>query len=126
MVRRCSELPVDKFKFWEETGITTEAFEQWLAKEKPNITALSAKLDFVSIGRDLPPNPLGQHHEGGLGVIEFLATMADGKTYCKRVLFERFKSLDTPVEKEFENFDFHARQFVAELSSACGKPIPIG
>lgn len=117
VVRRFSELPVDKFKFWEETGMKDEAFEQWLAKEKPHITALSAKFDFVSIGRDLPPNPLGQHHEHGMGVIEFLATMTDGKTYCKRVLFERFKSLDTPVEKEFEYFDVYARQWIGELEN---------
>ena len=126
VVRRCSELPVDKFKFWKETGVTDEAFKQWLAKEKPNIASLAAKLDFVSTGRDLPPNPLGQHHEHGLGIIEFFPTMTDGKTHCKRVIFERFKSLDTPVEKEFEHFDFHARQFVAEAGTTFGKPIPIG
>ena len=60
-----------------------------------------------------------------MGIIEFLATMADGKTHCKRVLFERFKSLDTPAEKECEHFDFHAREFVAEVSAVCGKPVPI-
>ena len=29
-----------------------------------------------------------------MGIIEFFATMADGKTHCKRVLFEGFKSTD--------------------------------
>jgi lysyl-tRNA synthetase, class I len=66
VVRRCLELPVDKPQFWQETGLSEEAFAQWLVKEKPNITALSAKLD--------------------LGGVEILATMTDGKTYCKRVL----------------------------------------
>ena len=117
VVQRCGELPVDKLKFWEETGLTPEAFEQWLTKEKPNVTALTARLDFVSIGRDLPPNPLGQHHEHGMGTIEFLATMTDGKTHCKRVLFERFKSLDTPVEKEFEHFDFYAREWIGAVGN---------
>ena len=126
VVRRCAELPVDKFKFWEETGLTGEAFEQWLAKEKPIITLLSARLDFISIGRDLPPNPLGQHHEHGLGIIEFFATMGDGKTHCRRVIFERFKSLDVPVEKEFEHFDVYARQWIGEASTSLGHPIPIG
>lgn len=115
VTRRCAELSVDKFKFWEETGITDEAFEQWLAKEKPNITMLPAKLDFASIGRDLPPNPPGQHHEHGVGVIEFYPKMADSKTYCKRVLFERFKSLDASVEKEYEHFNSYARQWIGEL-----------
>jgi lysyl-tRNA synthetase class 1 len=124
VVSRFSELPVNKFKFWEETSMKDEAFEQWFAKEKQNITELSAKLDFVSIGRNLPPNPLGQHHEHGLGVIEFFPKMTDGKTYCKRVLFERFKSLDVPVEKEFEHFDVYAREWIKELEQS-GMTIPI-
>ena len=72
VVRRCAELPVDKLKYWEETGLTPEAFEQWLAKEKPQITALAAQLDFVPTER-------------GTGVIEFFATMADGKRHCRRL-----------------------------------------
>jgi lysyl-tRNA synthetase class 1 len=115
VVRRCAELPVDQLKFWEETGITDEAFEQWLAKEKPNITALSARLDFISIGRDLPPNPLGRHHEHGLGIIEFLATMADRKTHCRRVLFSRFKSLDRTAAGEFAEFQSYARDYVGAV-----------
>jgi lysyl-tRNA synthetase, class I len=89
VVRRCQELPVDKLKFWQETGMAEEAFVQWLAKEKPNITALSAKLE----------------HEHGTGVIEFLATMADGKTHCQRVLFEGLKSVDAARQRlgEIEN-----------------------
>jgi lysyl-tRNA synthetase class 1 len=79
VMRRCLELPVDKLKFWQETGLAEEAFAQWLIKEKPNITALSARLD---------------QNEPGMGIIEFFATMADGKTHCKRVLFEGSKSVD--------------------------------
>jgi lysyl-tRNA synthetase class 1 len=117
IVRRCLELFVDNFKFWEETSMKDEAFEQWLAKERQNVTEMSAKLEFVSTGRELPPNPLGQHLERGLGIIEFFPKMADNKTYCKRVLFERFKSLDVPVEKEFEHFAVYAREWIAELEN---------
>ena len=89
VVRRCLELPVDKLKFWQETGLKDEAFAQWLAREKPNITALSARLE----------------HEDGAGIIEFFATMADGKTHCKRVLFEGLKSVDAARQRlgEIEN-----------------------
>jgi lysyl-tRNA synthetase class 1 len=121
VVRRCAELPVNKFKFWEETGVTAEALGQWLAKEKPNITALSARPDCVNIGHDLPSNPVGEKQDHGLGVIEFLATMADGKTYSKRVLFERFKSSQTPAEQE--TFDLHARQWIGEVEKQSGLKI---
>jgi len=117
VVRRCSELSVDKFKFWEETGITDEAFEQWLSKERQNIASLSARIDFLSVGRDLPQNLLGQQHTHGMGIVEFFAAMFDGKTYCKRVLFEQFKSLDTPIEKEFEYFDSYAREWIGKLQN---------
>ena len=120
VTRRCAELPVDKIDFWEETGITDEAFEQWLEKEKPEISTLSATLDFISNGRELPSDPPGQHHEHGIGVIEFYSKMTDTKTYCKRVLFERFKSTDTPVEKAFEQFDVCALEWIGELENQAG------
>ncbi len=46
VVHRCLELPVDQLEFWRQTGISGEAFEQWLAKEKPNIASLSARPAF--------------------------------------------------------------------------------
>src|SRR5688572_23889040 len=91
VMRRFSELPVDKLTFWQEAGVTAEAFEQWLAKERPNVTALSGKPEFV------PPET---------GVVELLATMADGKTHCKRVLFAGIKQAE---------FEARAKEYVARL-----------
>jgi lysyl-tRNA synthetase, class I len=126
VVRRCLEVPVDKVRFWEETGIENEVFEQWLAKEKPNINALSAKPDFISIGRDLPANLPGKHHEHGLGIIEFLATMTDGKTHGKRVLFAQSKIADAPAGEDFEHFNFHARKWLDDLENRFGIKICMG
>jgi lysyl-tRNA synthetase class 1 len=124
VVHRCLELPVDKFKFWEETGVKSEAFEQWLAKERTNIRTLSAEPDFIPIGPDLPANPVGQYHDG-FGVVEFYATMADGKSHCRRIILEEFKSVDTPVEKEFANFQSYAREWIEKLESQSGIKIDI-
>lgn len=117
VVHRCSELGIDKFKFWNETGITQEAFEQWLSKESSRISFFSANLDFLSAGRDLPVNLVGQHGEQGLGILEFFATMLDGKTYCKRVRLDRLKSLGTPVENEIEYFGQYAREWIGALEN---------
>ena len=125
VIRRCSELPVDRLQFWEETSIQTERFEQWLTKEASKIISLSAKLHFLSVGRDFQPNPLGKHQQYGMGVIEFLATMLDSKTYCHRVLLERFKSWDTSAEKEDEHFDAYAREWISELEHRSGRKIKI-
>lgn len=125
VVRRCYEVHVNHLDFWMETGITDEEFEQWLAEEKNNIVSLSAKFAFSSVGRDLPVNPVGRHYEHGLGIIEFFAKKTDEKTHCKRVIFERFKSLDTSVEQEFQHFDFYAREWIGELQIKFGQAISL-
>jgi lysyl-tRNA synthetase class 1 len=100
VVRRFLELPLDKLQFWKETGVEAEAFKQWLAKEKPNITALSAVLDFIS----------------SVGVLEFLATFSDGKTHCRRVLFDHM---------EQEQFNSRTRQWIEELAKESGVSIGV-
>ena len=117
VVSRFAELSVDKIKFWEESGLTKEAFEQWLSKEKPNLTALSARLEFISTGGDLSADPLGLQSEHGVGVIEFFAKMADGKTHCRRVRFDGFGSLEILAEKRTELFDPAARQWISEVGN---------
>ena len=97
VIKRCSELTADKLQFWKESGIKDEVFEQWLAKEKPNIQTLSAR----------------QENQEGVGVIEFLAKLADGKTYCKRVLFEQSASASSPA----------IRQWIDKLTSQSGLEI---
>lgn len=92
VVRRFRELPVGQHEFWQETGISPQAFDQWLAKEKPSIASISAKPAF------LPPDT---------GVVEVFATMADTKTHCKRVLFSGLK------HREFEAA---THQFITKVS----------
>jgi len=99
VLRRCSELEMDKLELWKETGISKQALVEWLKKEKPEITALSAKLDFIPV-----PQPGGR----GCGAVEFLATMSDGKIFCQRVLFEEEKAGD---------FECIARRWVAEVGT---------
>ncbi|MGI8603052.1 MAG: lysine--tRNA ligase [Verrucomicrobiales bacterium] len=123
VIRRCLKLPVDRLKFWEETGISEAAFAQWLEKEKAAVSALSAKLDFASSDRDWSADPATVNSP--LGVIEFFATMADGKIHAKRVLPDREKTANGPVEQQFENFERDAKESVARMSTAFGKSIPI-
>ncbi|MDB6053611.1 MAG: Lysine--tRNA ligase, partial [Verrucomicrobiales bacterium] len=86
VVKRFSELPVDVLKFWEESSVSETVFQQWLEKEKANIASISG-------------SPIW---EKGTGVIEFSATMADGKKHCKRVMIERLKGTETALN-DFEN-----------------------
>jgi lysyl-tRNA synthetase class 1 len=86
VARRFLELPVDKLKFWEETRMTQDAFEEWLTKEKPNISAFSARFEY----------------EHGVGIVEFFATMTDGKTHCKRVRLTADQSVERKWLAEIE------------------------
>jgi len=97
VTRRCAELPVDKLAFWKETAISMEALDHWLAKEKP--VSLSVQQEYAQ----------------GIGVLEFLATMTDGKTYCRRVLFDGFTE---PVQ-----FDAEARQLVGGIEERLSRKV---
>jgi lysyl-tRNA synthetase class 1 len=97
VVGRFLELPVDQLQFWEETGVEPEAFKQWLGKEKPNISRMTARFD--------------QHLESSLGIIEFFSTMADGKTHCKRVIFRQLAKV---------GFEARARQWLGEVENQFG------
>jgi len=123
VVLRFMELPVDKARFWGETATDEAAFEQWLTKEKANITSLSAKTDFVLMSRNLPPNPRTQHPDHGTGVVEFLATMADGKIHCRRVLLSRFKAPGRSAEEELSQFQSAARDYITEVEKKIGLSI---
>ncbi|MBI4662296.1 MAG: lysine--tRNA ligase [Verrucomicrobia bacterium] len=125
VVRRCSELPVDKVQFWRESSIEEEALEQWLAKEKPNISALTAKLDFAVSAYDLPATALRENDGPGVGVVEFFATMVDGKTHCRRVLAERKKPSGQTAGEGMAEFQKSARDYVNKVAEKFGLSIRV-
>ena len=51
--------------------------------------------------------------------------MADGKTHCQRVLFERFKGPGVPLEEEPRHFEACARQWIHELENQLATSIGI-
>ncbi len=70
VVKRCGEVTVDVDQYWRETGINAADFEKWIA-EQEGVTALAARIQ----------------SRGETNVVEFLVTLADGKTHCRRVLW---------------------------------------
>jgi lysyl-tRNA synthetase class 1 len=105
VLRRCSELEVDNLELWKQTGISQAALLEWLKKEKPKVTGLAAKLDFL---------PTSQPDGRGCGAVEFLATMSDGKIFRQRVLFEEDKAGD---------FESTARRWISEVENQAGVKI---
>ena len=70
--QRFRELPVDKTAFWKESAVDDAALQQWLGKERPNISSVLARCDNVN----------------STSVIELVTSMNDGKTHCRRVLVD--------------------------------------
>jgi len=118
VIQRCSELPVDKFDYAEESGSAPEVFEQWLEKEKNKITGITTEFDSV-FNPDVGPS--GQNPGVGLFLAEFSVNTSDGKSYRKRVLIGRFNGLDS--KPELERLETTARQWMLELKTRLGVEI---
>ncbi|HAB16796.1 MAG TPA: lysine--tRNA ligase, partial [Verrucomicrobiales bacterium] len=117
VIKRCQELSVDTFKFWSETGITPDASIEWVEKEKANLKELSAQVHL------LPPSEAQPNGESG--VVEFLATLLDGKTHCKRVLLGQAQRGEGPVETGRASVESQSREVIARISTASGMVVSL-
>jgi lysyl-tRNA synthetase class 1 len=124
VIGRCTELPLDKPKFWAETSVTTEAFEQWLAKEKANLTAVAAKLEFLPSSAVTPLETTATSERRGSAVIEFRFTLTDGKTHCKRVSISAPEALTSGAENERDHLTRSAAEWLRSLERQSGLKIP--
>ena len=120
VVRRCAELSVDRLKFWQEVTVTEEVFEQWIAKEKVNISATIGRLDFVASGATSSSNAAQDPEQRGAGVLELVVRMADGKTHCRRLMLPDFKTVDGSVSESFRVLESQAREFIQSLAGRVG------
>ncbi len=80
--QRFRELPVDKAAFWKESAVDDAGLQQWLGKERPNISSILARCDNVD----------------SASVVELVASMNDGKTHCRRVLVDPKSASDWVAE----------------------------
>lgn len=77
VVKRLQKLPYDEHTFWQETCISQEEFDAWLAEYRPHISQLR--------GGD---GKLGEARPGSssrIGIIECVVELDDGRTHMKRV-----------------------------------------
>src|SRR5688572_19355105 len=76
--QRFRELPVDKVAFWKESAADDATLQQWLGKERPNISSVLARCDSAD----------------SASIVELVSSMNDGKTHCRRVLVSSEKADD--------------------------------
>jgi lysyl-tRNA synthetase class 1 len=100
VLKRFNEVPYNERDFLGETGLSVEAFEQFVSLEKAKI--LSMRATYRSIVND-----------PGNSVVEFLLAMADGKNHCRRVPLGEGKVEET------------ARMWLADLEKQSGFTIPL-
>ena len=97
-VKRFQELSYPQRAFWQETGISPEEFDAWIAEHHAEVKRLSA-------GCLLGEAKAGQ--SARLGVIECSLDLSDDKTYMKRVLFGEFE--------EQASFERAVREYSAKI-----------
>jgi lysyl-tRNA synthetase class 1 len=100
VLKRLAEVPYHERQFLEATGLSVEAFEQWLSLEKAKIVSLAATYG------PIPDDP-------GNSVVEFMVAMTDGKNHCRRVPLGEGK-----VEEM-------ARLWIKDLEKQSGLAIPL-
>lgn len=81
LLKRLRELPYDEAVFWQETGVSREDFEAWLAEHEPHINRICAQ---GKLGEAQPET------SSRLGVVECVVELDDGRTHTKRVLLGKF------------------------------------
>ncbi len=117
VLRRCLEMPLPLMRFWEETGMTDEQFEEWVARAPHEIVAISARFSFGFNDR-VATLDSSEHVSEGLGIVEFEMTLADNKRHLKRVLFERMEAIrPMPLAREVDIFLHYAREWVNTLAN---------
>lgn len=100
VLKRLGEVPWSESEFLGATGLSVEAFDQFLSLEKARIGAIRATYRSVE-------------NDPGNSVVEFVMEMADGKTHCRRVVLGEGKVEET------------ARMWLADLEKQSGLKIPL-
>lgn len=129
VVGRCRELPFSEPEFWLETAAPAEAFEQWLEENRPAIESATARGHYVGADVLLALRDSGQRLFHGVGILEFIVTVDDGKTQMKRValgspMISDKTTSNAHEHNEQEYFVTYASEYVKDLAIKLGKPIP--
>lgn len=81
LLKRLRELSYDEAVFWQETSVSREDFEAWLAEHEPHVNRICAQ---GKLGEAQPETSFR------LGVVECVVELDDGRTHTKRVLLGKF------------------------------------
>jgi lysyl-tRNA synthetase, class I len=115
LIKRFTELAVDNIRFFLETGIETEHFERWLDQERERIVAVSAKVQLIVLEPD--ERGVRKPQENSIGFVECLASLTDGKTHCKRVMFCKVMSVWQNTAEDMCFLKTQARDWIDELAA---------
>ncbi len=123
VIKRCSELPYSKTKFWTETGITDEEFDRWLGEHRKQIRSITALCRSEASETNSTPNDVSNNLLRGAGVIEFLVTLTDDRVHMKRVLYQQVEGFDTQVETEVDYLATYSSGYIHGLEQKHQLPI---
>ena len=87
---RFRELPYDQATFWDETSISREEFDAWLAEHRDHIKQITAKAKLLPCLSEGGGRGEGENHtlpkaSARLGVVECVVELDDSRTHMRRV-----------------------------------------
>jgi len=122
LIARFLEINYSRDALWNETGVTQEDCETWLAKHRSEI--LDASVSFLLnalVPTDQSPDNGG--YMRGKGVIDIRVTFGNTKQHMIRVLFTDFEGVDLDLTDEASYLDGYGSDFIKDMVAKFGLKI---
>jgi lysyl-tRNA synthetase, class I len=122
LIERFSEVSYSIDGFWDETAVTRDACEEWIAEHKGSIVTVTFAL-FINSRTSAGSSPGATGTSRAKGVLELYLRLDDGKEHTVRVLIREVEGEGGDLSKEAEDLEAQAGDFLRELREKFGLAI---
>lgn len=117
VLKRLLSVTYNIMEFWVLTAIQIEDFELWLKDNLNGIIKIDVVLDYLS-------KLTSDDNNYGMGVVEFMVSMNDGRRYMKRIILVKFDGI-MDANNELTNYKLIAREYIQEIVDKYQIPLQV-
>ncbi len=122
-MQRFTEVSYSVDGLWDETGITDDECNVWIAEQKKNIEEIHV-YKYLNSLCPIKPNTLNNNCIREKGILDLHVRLTDGKTHVVRVLFPDFKGKETvDLNTKAQYLDTYGNDFLNDLFDDLDVPI---
>jgi lysyl-tRNA synthetase, class I len=122
LIRRFSEVGYSVDGFWNETAVTRDACEEWIAGHRGAIETAAFAL-FINSLTSAGSSPGATGTSRAKGVLELYVKLDDSKEHTVRVLIREVEGEGGDLSKEADELKVQAGGFLGELTETFGLAI---